>query len=80
MYGGIFLYPGDTKAPNGKLRVLYECFPMAFIIENAGGKALTGTENILDIVPKSIHERCPIICGSPDDVDEVKEFYKKEEK
>jgi len=49
LYGGIFLYPADKKSPNGKLRVLYECFPMAFIMENAGGKSITGRGRILDI-------------------------------
>lgn len=76
LYGGIFLYPTDKKAPNGKLRVLYECIPMAFIVEKAGGRAITGECNILDIKPKTIHERCGIICGSVYDVNEVESFYK----
>lgn len=49
LYGGIFLYPADKKSPNGKLRVLYECFPMAMIMECAGGKAITGRGRILEI-------------------------------
>jgi fructose-1,6-bisphosphatase I len=54
-----------------QLRVLYECFPMAFILEQAGGAASTGRGPILDIQPKSIHERCPVILGSKEDVQEV---------
>src|ERR1700682_1345022 len=49
LYGGIFMYPGDIKSPNGKLRLLYECNPMAMLVEQAGGKATTGTQRILDI-------------------------------
>lgn len=75
--GGVFLYPDDKKNKNGKLRVLYECFPMAFIIENAGGKASTGKRRVLDIKPENIHERTSIIIGSTSEVDEVDEFYKK---
>jgi len=58
------MYPGDKKNANGKLRVLYETMPMAFVIEKAGGKAITGKGRVLDLVPSKIHERCPIICGS----------------
>uniref|UniRef100_A0AAQ6IFD6 Fructose-1,6-bisphosphatase 1 n=2 Tax=Anabas testudineus TaxID=64144 RepID=A0AAQ6IFD6_ANATE len=70
MYGGIFLYPGNVKSPKGKLRLLYECNPMAFIMEQAGGMASTGFENILDIQPESIHQRAPVAMGSPEDVRE----------
>ncbi|XP_067886174.1 fructose-1,6-bisphosphatase 1-like [Heterodontus francisci] len=70
MYGGIFLYPANSKSPNGKLRLLYECNPMAYIIEQAGGMATTGTEAVLDIKPESIHQRSPIIMGSTEDVQE----------
>ncbi|XP_051876047.1 fructose-1,6-bisphosphatase 1-like [Pristis pectinata] len=70
MYGGIFLYPANSKSPKGKLRLLYECNPMAYIIEQAGGMATTGTEAVLDIVPEFIHQRAPIIMGSRDDVQE----------
>ncbi len=70
LYGGIFAYPSDKKSKSGKLRLLYECFPMAHVIEHAGGKASTGKLPILDIVPKSIHERSPIILGSKDDVED----------
>ena len=68
LYGGIFAYPADSKSRSGKLRLLYECFPMAMICENAGGRATTGTKRILDIHPTSLHARAPIILGSMDDV------------
>jgi len=49
LYGGVFMYPGNVKAPKGKLRLLYECFPMALIVEEAGGKAVATTERVLDL-------------------------------
>jgi len=70
-YGGIFMYPATADAPNGKLRVLYECMPMAFIIEQAGGLASNGSMPILDMVPRKLHERSPIFLGSKEDVEEV---------
>merc|ERR1719359_1546495 len=68
LYGGIFLYPADKKSPKGKLRVLYEGFPMALIVESAGGVASTGMfkgkiQRILEVIPEHIHDRCPIIMG-----------------
>lgn len=80
LYGGIFLYPADTKSPNGKLRVLYEVFPMSFLMEQAGGQAFTGKQRALDLVPKNIHERSPIFLGSYDDVEEIKALYAAEAK
>ncbi|NXW17860.1 F16P1 bisphosphatase, partial [Circaetus pectoralis] len=77
VYGGIFLYPANSKSPKGKLRLLYECNPMAFVIEKAGGIATTGHQAILDIVPEDIHQRVPIVLGSPDDVKEYLEIVKK---
>ncbi|KAI9292644.1 inositol phosphatase [Neoconidiobolus thromboides FSU 785] len=77
LYGGIFAYPGDKKSPNGKLRILYECFPMAMIMEQAGGKATTGDLRMLDFVPKGIHDRSPIFMGSKEDVEDIEAFYKK---
>ncbi len=71
LYGGIFLYPADYKDPNnpkGKLRLLYEASPLAFIVEQAGGMATTGKENIMDIVPSELHQRVPLIIGSREDV------------
>lgn len=80
LYGGVYLYPADAKKGNGKLRVLYEGFPMAFIIEAAGGMANTGMfkgslQRILDIKPTDIHEKCPVICGSSRDVTRVLAEY-----
>lgn len=82
LYGGIFLYPADKKSKNGKLRVLYEGFPMSKIVEDCGGLATTGMFNgdiqrILQLEPKSIHERCPVILGSPRDVERVMKLYGK---
>jgi len=70
-YGGIFMYPATTDAPNGKLRVMYECMPMAYIMEQAGGLATTGEKPILDLVPKKLHERSPIFLGSKEDVEDI---------
>lgn len=78
--GGIFLYPEDTKDPKkttGKLRLLYEANPLAFVVEQAGGYASTGYERILDIKPTKLHQRVPLILGSKDDVLEYEEFAKK---
>jgi fructose-1,6-bisphosphatase I len=72
--GGIFLYPGDNSKPdrrNGKLRLMYEANPMAFICEQAGGLASTGSKRILDIIPTELHQRVPLIIGSEADVLEV---------
>ncbi len=71
--GGIYMYPASSKAPNGKLRLLYECNPMAFLMEQAGGKASDGRQTILDIVPEEIHERTPFYAGSSDMVDKLEE-------
>jgi len=76
-YGGIFMYPATADAPKGKLRVLYECMPMAFIMEQAGGEATTGTAPILDIVPRGLHERSPIFLGSREDVADLKKVVEK---
>uniref|UniRef100_A0A8C0Q6S8 Fructose-1,6-bisphosphatase isozyme 2 n=5 Tax=Canidae TaxID=9608 RepID=A0A8C0Q6S8_CANLF len=70
VYGGVFLYPANQKSPKGKLRLLYECNPVAYIIEQAGGLATTGTQPVLDVKPETIHQRVPLILGSPDDVQE----------
>lgn len=75
-YGGIFIYPATASSPNGKLRLLYECNPMAFIVTQAGGKASTGTQDILDLIPEKIHQRAPIYLGSKLDVDEAVSFVK----
>jgi fructose-1,6-bisphosphatase I len=78
--GGIFLYPEDTKdpkKPTGKLRLLYEANPLAYVVEQAGGYASTGYERILDIKPSKLHQRVPLIIGSKEDVLEYEEFAKK---
>lgn len=72
--GGIYIYPRGTKAPNGKLRLLYECNPIAFLAEQAGGKASDGFQRILDIDPKELHQRVPFFCGSSDMVEKAEEF------
>lgn len=73
--GGIFMYPATTDAPNGKLRLMFESNPMAFITEQAGGKATTGDgTRILDLQPTEIHERNPVFMGSPDMVDKVESY------
>lgn len=77
LYGGIFSYPSDKKNINGKLRLLYECNPLAFIMEQANGAASTGTQRILDVVPTSLHQRTPIWIGSIDLVKEIEELYSK---
>ncbi|NEO30007.1 MAG: class 1 fructose-bisphosphatase [Symploca sp. SIO3C6] len=72
--GGVFLYPGTLKKPEGKLRLLYESAPLAFLIEQAGGKASTGVQRILDVVPEVLHARTPLIIGSKEDVNLVESF------
>lgn len=76
-YGGIFIYPATKSAPNGKLRLLYECNPMAYLMIEAGGLASDGKISILDIVPKKIHERSPIFLGSKLDVEEALSYYQQ---
>ncbi len=76
--GGIFLYPNTRKYPRGKLRLLYECNPMSFIVEQAGGKAInTQLERILEIDPVELHQRTTIVAGSPEMVEEMMAFVKK---
>jgi fructose-1,6-bisphosphatase I len=74
--GGIFLYPDDKKSPSGKLRLLYECFPMAYLVEQAGGVATDGNVRILEKMPVELHERSPLIIGSRLDVEEALKFKK----
>ena len=77
--GGIYFYPSTSKSPNGKLRLLYECNPMAFLAERAGGKASDGFNRILDIKPSELHQRVPFFCGNKDMVDKLESFMKKNE-
>jgi fructose-1,6-bisphosphatase I len=74
MKGGIFVYPADSKNPNGKLRLLYEANPMAYLFEQAGGSATNGVQRILDIEPKKLHERTPLVLGSAQDVHVFRQF------
>src|SRR5262245_39142631 len=74
LYGGIFLYPGDRKNKEGKLRVLYEAAPLAFIAEQAGGPASDGRRRIMELEPRSLHQRTPLFLGSPKDVVECEAF------
>ena len=74
--GGIFMYPATTDKPKGKLRLLYECNPFAFIVEVAGGKATNGKERILDVQPKELHQRTPFFVGSIKMMEELEGFLK----
>ncbi|TYB76036.1 class 1 fructose-bisphosphatase [Bizionia saleffrena] len=75
--GGIYMYPKSSKATNGKLRLLYECNPMAFIAEQANGKASDGVTRILDIKPTELHERVPFFCGSKTMMNTLEDFIQK---
>jgi fructose-1,6-bisphosphatase I len=75
--GGIYMYPQSSKNPNGKLRLLYECNPMAFLAEQADGKASDGFNRILDIEPTALHERTPFICGSKNMVEKAESFIRE---
>ncbi|WP_146648437.1 class 1 fructose-bisphosphatase [Labilithrix luteola] len=72
--GGIFAYPADSKSKNGKLRLLYEANPMAFLFEQAGGMATNGKDRILEIMPTELHQRVPLVLGSRDDVSVFRQF------
>jgi fructose-1,6-bisphosphatase I len=74
MRGGIFAYPADKKSPDGKLRLLYEANPMAYLFEQAGGAATNGVDRILEIEPKALHDRTPLVLGSKSDVAAFREF------
>ncbi len=77
--GGIFIYPRDMKDPSrpGKLRLMYEANPMAFIVEQAGGAATTGLERILDVTPTSLHQRVPVFLGSKNEVERVTAYHRE---
>lgn len=74
LQGGVFLYPGTVKKPEGKLRLLYETAPLAYLMEQAGGSASTGTQRILDVMPDKLHMRTPFVVGSKEDVALVESF------
>jgi fructose-1,6-bisphosphatase I len=75
--GGVFLYPPTVKQPEGKLRLMYEANPLAFVAEQAGGAAHDGTQRILDKQPQALHQRTPLIIGSKDEVDRVLTFLSR---
>ena len=77
--GGIYLYPQSSKNPNGKLRLLYECNPMAFLAEQANALASDGFTRIMDIKPTELHQRVPFICGSKNMVEKAEEFMRDAE-
>jgi fructose-1,6-bisphosphatase I len=77
MYGGIFLYPGDKKNPNGKLRLQYELNPLAFLIEQAGGSAIAGNESIKEVAPTELHQKSPVFMGSKENINELKTFLNR---
>ncbi|KAL4606672.1 hypothetical protein ACB092_09G120800 [Castanea dentata] len=74
LYGGIYGNPKNKNSKNGNLRLLYECAPMSYLIEQAGGKATDGHQRILDIQPEEVHQRTPIFIGSPDEVEKLQTF------
>lgn len=78
LYGGIFMYPSDSRSPKGKLRLMYECNPMAFIVEESGGRAIDGTKRIMEIQPESLHQRTPIFIGSEEDVNTLERFLSED--
>lgn len=73
--GGLYFYPSDEGHESGKLRLLYECAPLAYVVERAGGRASTGAERILDLIPESIHQRVPLVIGSAADVALYERFF-----
>lgn len=77
--GGVYIYPPTAKAPNGKLRLMYEANALAFIVEQAGGKATDGKNRIMELEPTSLHQRCPLVIGSTEMVDKVKELITQAE-
>ena len=78
MKGGIYIYPSNTRSPSGKLRLMYEANPMAFIVEQAGGRAETGHGPILDVEPEALHDRTPVYMGSPSMVEDAVAFLRGE--
>ena len=78
LYGGVFMYPADRKSPEGKLRLLYEAAPLAFVAEQAGGRGSDGHQDILDICPTQLHQRTPLYLGSKEWVDLAEEFLARD--
>ncbi len=78
--GGVFLYPKDSKEPGkpGRLRLLYECNPVAFLVEQAGGRASTGRERVMELQPTGLHERVPMIFGSRNEVERIQRYHREQ--
>lgn len=79
LYGGLFMYPGDAKSPRGKLRLLYEASPLAFIAAQAGGRASDGKRDILELEPESLHQRVPLFLGTSEFVDLAEQFLRADQ-
>lgn len=79
LYGGLFMYPGDAKSPRGKLRLLYEAAPLAFIAAQAGGRASDGKRDILELEPESLHQRVPLFLGTTEFVDLAEQFLRADQ-
>ncbi|MBV6477912.1 MAG: Fructose-1,6-bisphosphatase class 1 [Ignavibacteria bacterium] len=78
LYGGVFLYPADSKNTSGKLRLMYEANPLSFIVEQAGGRSSDGKQRILEVTPENLHQRTPLFIGSEDDVKLIEKFLSEE--
>ena len=77
LYGGIFLYPGSKDAKDGKIRLLYESMPMAYIVEKAGGASSDGERSILKLQPKCIHQRSPVFLGQKEEIEKIEQLYRQ---
>jgi fructose-1,6-bisphosphatase I len=77
LYGGVFMYPATKEAKEGKIRLLYESIPMAFVIEKAGGGSSNGQHTILTIQPQSIHQRSPVFLGYKEEIEKIEKLYEK---
>jgi fructose-1,6-bisphosphatase I len=75
LYGGVFMYPGTKEAKEGKIRLLYESIPMAFVVEKAGGASSNGQHSILKIQPQSIHQRSPVFLGYKEEIEKIEKLY-----
>jgi fructose-1,6-bisphosphatase I len=78
--GGIYLYPSTETNPKGKLRLTYECAPLAFLIEQAGGRAISESQRIMDIIPSELHQRVPFFVGSKSMIDQLEEIIESDSK
>jgi fructose-1,6-bisphosphatase I/sedoheptulose-1,7-bisphosphatase len=79
MRGGVFMYPRDTKKPgvNGRLRLMYECNPIALLMEQAGGRASTGYKRMLDVKPESLHQKIGFVFGSRSEVERIERYHRE---